>query len=207
MQPFFLVLSSPNGHQRRCCNWKLRLTSCQVAATGTIAPGDPACSLREQLGENTQRTATYRHRGRHTHTHTHTHIHKQTHTHTYSRTDTVTRTHRHIQKKTGYYKRPILILWTTGWQLWPGHWKIFTLFSALFEEARENWQCSYVNQNAIFPIQKNLNCKNWLIARQCGQLTRFLWTFEVSKRYVSFSIVVQHNRFRIISLLFPSMVS
>ena len=115
---------------------------------------------------------------------------------------TVTGTHRHFEKKTWYYKKPILTMWTTGWKLWPGHWKIFTLFSALFEEARENWQRSYVNQNAIFPIQKNLNCKNWLIARQCGQLTRFLWTLEVSKRFVSFSIVPQHNRFRIISLVF-----
>ena len=140
-----------------------------------------------------------------THTHTHTHIH--THTHRLTHRQTVTGTHRHFEKKTWYYKKPILTMWTTGWKLWPGHWKIFTLFSALFEEARENWQRSYVNQNAIFPIQKNLNCKNWVIARQCGQLTRFLWTFEVSKRYVSFSIVVQHNRFRIISLLFPSMVS
>ena len=206
MQPFFRALSSPNGHQRRCCNWKLRLTSCQVAATGTIAPGDLACSLREQLGENTQRTATYRHRGRHTHTHIHTYINRHIHTHTHAQTQL----HGHtgtFRKKTGNYKRPILILWTTGWLLWPGHWKIFTLFSTLFEEARENWQRSYVNQNAIFPIQKNLNCKNWVIARQCGQLTRFLWTFEVSKRYVSFSIVVQHNRFRIISLVFPSLVS
>ena len=203
MQPFLRALSSPNGHQRRCCNWKLRLTSCQVAATGTIAPGDPACSLREQLGENTQSTATYRHRDRHTHTRTH--IYK--HTHMLTHRQTVTGTRRHFENKTWYCKRPILTMWTTGWKLWPGHWKIFTLFSALFEEARENWQCSYVNQNAIFPIQKNLNCKNWVIARQCGQLTRFLWTLEVSKRYVSFSIVVQHNRFRIISLLFPSMVS
>ena len=141
-----------------------------------------------------------------THTHTHTYINRHIHTHTHAQTQL----HGHtgtFRKKTGNYKRPILILWTTGWLLWPGHWKIFTLFSTLFEEARENWQRSYVNQNAIFPIQKNLNCKNWVIARQCGQLTRFLWTFEVSKRYVSFSIVVQHNRFRIISLIFPSLVS
>ena len=143
----------------------------------------------------------------HTHTYTHTYTVCITHTHMLTHRQTVTGTHRHFEKKTWYYKKPILTMWTTGWKLWPGHWKIFTLFFALFEEARENWQRSNVNQNAIVPIQKNLNCKNWVIARQCGQLTRFMWTFEVSKRYVSFSIVVQHNRFRIISLLFPSMVS
>ena len=103
MQPFFRALSSPNGHQRRCCNWRLWLTSCQVAATGTIAPGDPACSLREQLGENTQRTATYRHRDQHTYTHTHTH------THICSLTDKQLQGHTGtLRKKLGTTKSPYL---------------------------------------------------------------------------------------------------